>query len=269
MVQSRALGRMWVVREPSERIVDACISQQISWSTNIDKDGGMKQLRQKRSSIVLALFWLLIADVVMAGDYTLVMGKTLAVCQHMLNLFNEDMKNFSELKYEQHEEFTAIDWTLALDDYCQRVEMAQFDIDNDGHDDTVLKDAGCRRSVLSDNLFIYAEGKQAPQPPPHFVFDASVAKQASGVIGQFPHGQYELRKLPKFREGTAKFYHHIGGTPQINPFRFGGRYYLVLDNPFKQPPYDGGKRFTAITSYETNGQLTDRCYFATRKFIRR
>lgn len=218
---------------------------------------------------MLGLLWLLMTDLAIAGDYALVMGKAEAVCRHMLSLFNEDMRSFGELKYDQHEEFTAIEWTLANEGYCSCDQLAQFDVDNDGDDDTVLKDAGCVRNVLSDNLFIYAEGKQAPQPPPHFVFDASIAKQASGVIGQFPHRQYELRKLPKYREGTAEFYHHIGGAPQINPFRFRGRYYLVLDNPFKQPPYNGGKRFTAIVSADKQGHLTDHCYFATKKFIRR
>ena len=228
----------------------------------------------KRSSgFVLGLLWLLIADVATAGDYTLVMGKAAAMCQHMLKIFNEDMKTFGELKYDQHEEFTAIDWTLALDDFCWRAHLAQFDIDNDGHDDTVLKHEACLRGVFTDTIYIYAEGKHAPLPPPHFNFNIGVAKdvtkQASGLIGQFPHGQYELRKLPKFREGMAEFCHHIGGIARMNPFRFGGHYYLVLDNPFKQPPYDGGKRFTAIVRTDKQGHLTDLCYFATKKFTRR
>ncbi|MDH4187909.1 MAG: hypothetical protein OEV08_13025 [Nitrospira sp.] len=227
----------------------------------------MKHLR-KGSGLVLGLLWLAIADIATAGDYTLVMGKAAAVCQHMLKLFNEDLKFFSELQYGAHEEFAAIEWTLANEDYCSRDQLAQFDINNDGHDDTVLKSEGCLRGVLDDNLFIYDGGKQAPQLPPHFVFDASVAKQASGVIGQFPHGQYELRKIPKFREGTTEFYQHIGGLFRLNPFRFGGKYYVVIDNPYQQP-YKGGRRYTAIARYETNGHLTDLCYFATRTFIRR
>ncbi len=227
----------------------------------------MKKVKQS-SGLLLGLMWVLIGDVARAGDYTLVMGKAEAVCKHMLSLFNEDMKNFGELKYDQHEEFTVIDWTLALDDYCQHDQLAQFDIDNDGHDDTVLKHAGCLRGVLNDSLFIYVEGKDAPQAPPRFVFDASVAKQASGVIGQFPHRTYELRKLPKFREGTAEFYQHIGAPFHMNPFRFGGRYYLVLDDPFHFLN-KGQKRFTAIGHTDKQGHLTDICYFATRKFTRR
>ncbi|MBY0248950.1 MAG: hypothetical protein K2Q17_14910 [Nitrospiraceae bacterium] len=227
----------------------------------------MKQ-RRKGSGLLLGLLWLLIADVATAGDYTLVVGKAAAVCQHMLKILSEDLKAFGELKYDQHEEFTAIEWTLALDDYCRRDQLAQFDIDNDGHDDTVLKNEGCLRGVLDDSIFIYTEGKNAPQPPPHFVFDVSVAKRASGLIGQFPQGRYELRKLPKFREGTAEFYRHVGGLFRMNPFRFSGRYYVVIDNPFQQPD-KGGKRFTAIVSYEKDGHLTDVCYFATRTFIRR
>lgn len=226
----------------------------------------MRQLR--RSLICIMTLFLFVPTIAFAESYSLVMGKMEAVCKHMLDVFNEDLKYFGELQYGQHEEFTAIKWTLALDDYCRRNQLAQIDIDNDGHDDTVLKYEGCLRGVLSDNIFIYAEGKQAPQPPPHFLFDASVAKQASGVIGQFLHGQYELRKLPKYREGTAEFYQHIGGLFRLNPFRFGDRYYIVIDNPFQQP-YKNGKRFTAIARYEKNGRLNDLCYFATKTLTRR
>ena len=223
---------------------------------------------KRPSGFLLGLLWLLIADVATAGGYTLVMGKAEAVCRHMLNLFNEDMKKFGELKYDQHEEFTSIDWTLALDDYCQRDQLAQFDIDNDGHEDTVLKHAACLRGVLNDTLFIYAEGKDAPQAPPRFVFDASVAKQASRVIGQFPRRTYDLRKLPTVREGPAEFNQRIGAPFHMNPFRFGGRYYLVLDDPFHFLN-KGEKRFTAIVRADRQDHLTDLCYFATKTFMRR
>lgn len=227
----------------------------------------MKQLR-KGSGVVLGLLWLLIADVATAGDYALVMGKAAAVCQHMLKIFNEDLKAFGELKYDQHEEFTAIEWTLALDDYCRRVQLAQFDIDNDGHDDTVLKYAGCSRGVFDDDVYIYAEGKNAPKSPPYFTFNVDVLKQASGLIGHFQYGVYELRKLPKFREGTAQFFHKIGAPFHMNPFRFGGRYYVVLDDPFHFLN-KGEKRFTAIVHTDKQGHLTDLCYLATKTFIRR
>lgn len=210
---------------------------------------------------------LLVPAIALAESYSLVMGKAEAVCKHMLQLFNEDLKTFDELKYEKHEEFASIEWTRVLDDYCSRAQMSHFDIDNNGHDDTVLKHEACLRGVLDDNIFVYAEGENAPHLQPHFEFNAEAIKRASGRIGQFPHGMYELRKLPKFREGTAEFYQHIGGLFRMNPFRFDGRYYIVIDNPFQQPR-KGGRRFTAIASYES-GHLNDICYFATRKFIRR
>lgn len=224
----------------------------------------MKRLR-RGSGFFLGVLWLLITDVATAGDYTVVMGKAAAVCQHMLNLFNEDMKNFGELKYDQHEEFTAIEWTLAKESYCSRDQLAQFDIDNDGHEDIVLKDESCIRGHPSDSLFLYAEGKNAPQPPPHFTFDASVAKQASGVIGQFPHGTYDLRKLRKFREGTAEFYYYIGFPFKMHPFIYENRRYISIDNPF-QPPRERKRRFTVIATTDNNGHLTDQCYFATQTY---
>ncbi|TKB65837.1 MAG: hypothetical protein E8D52_15690 [Nitrospira sp.] len=118
----------------------------------------MRQLR--RSLIYIIALFLFVPTIAFAESYGLVMGKAAAVCQHMLNLFNEDMKNFGELKYDQHEEFTSIDWTLALDDFCWRIHTAQFDIDNDGHEDVVLKHAACIRGILNDSLYIYAEARK-------------------------------------------------------------------------------------------------------------
>ena len=54
----------------------------------------------------------------------------------------------------------------------------------------------------------------------------------------------------------------------MNPFRFGGRYYLVLDDPFHFLN-KGQKRFTAIVRTDKQGHLTDLCYFATKTFMRR
>ena len=156
------------------------------------KRGDLHMRRLKCSIIYSMTLSFLMPTLALAESYTLVMGKAAAVCQHMLNLFNEDMKNFGELKYDQHEEFTSIDWTLVLDDFCWRTHTAQFDIDNDGHEDVVLKHAACIRGRLSDSLYIYAEGMNAPKSPPYFTSNVDVLKQASGVIGQFPHRTYDL-----------------------------------------------------------------------------
>ena len=38
------------------------------------------------------------------------MSKNDNVCQHMLKLYNEDLKQYGQVKYDQHEEFKAIKW---------------------------------------------------------------------------------------------------------------------------------------------------------------
>lgn len=38
------------------------------------------------------------------------MSKDDCVCQHVLKIYNEDLKEHGEIKYDQHEEFTAIKW---------------------------------------------------------------------------------------------------------------------------------------------------------------
>lgn len=80
----------------------------------------MRQLR--RSLICIMTLFLFVPTIAFAESYSLVMGKMEAVCKHMLDVFNEDLKNFGELQYGQHEEFTAIEWRFALDEYCRHME---------------------------------------------------------------------------------------------------------------------------------------------------
>ena len=105
----------------------------------------------KRIMLLSLVFVLGGVAVAWAGKeaYTLAMSKDKVLCKSLLNLFNEDVKKHGELTY-QHEAFTRIQWETITSIYderypahsCDSLQRANFDIDNDGQSNLVLKHSG-------------------------------------------------------------------------------------------------------------------------------
>src|SRR5437879_200851 len=114
--------------------------------------------------VVLFSIVLLVATVGIAwagkAVYKLVMSKDKELCMSMLNLFNDDMKKYSDIRYDKHEIFSQVPWKvvdLGGDGHgCIFLKNATFDINNDGKEDLVLKTSMCLRDQLSDSLYIFS-----------------------------------------------------------------------------------------------------------------
>jgi len=112
--------------------------------------------------IVLTMILLLATDgVTWAGKqaYKLVMSQNEKLCQHMVALFNADMKKYRGLEYGKHKEF--VTWepvengALTPDKYCRQTLKQNFDINNDGTADLVIRTRQCYQSQLTDSLYIF------------------------------------------------------------------------------------------------------------------
>ena len=95
-------------------------------------------------------------------EYKLLMSKYEMVCKHMLTLFNQDLAKFGTEKYDEHEEYRSIGWkkeTITRMDggreFTDFVEVAHFDIDNDGKIDLVFRLRGPMRGYDRDTLYIF------------------------------------------------------------------------------------------------------------------
>ena len=60
--------------------------------------------------LLLILIFFFLSSISFADEYVLVMSKDDNVCQHMLKLYNDDLKKYGEIKYSQHKEFNTIKW---------------------------------------------------------------------------------------------------------------------------------------------------------------
>lgn len=214
-----------------------------------------------RRAIFVLVFLLATGGVAWAGTeaYKLVMSKEDVVCKHLQALFNSDIKEHGAIQYQRHPEFNAIEWTTVWEDYCDVVQMGEFDINNDGHKDIVLRNAACLSNEENDILYVYDKGLNAPQYPPSFKLDAALAKRSSGMIGGFQKGSYYLKDIPKFRVGSYEGFHHLGAPFIIHPFIFQNKRYVTIDSPFLVKD-GGGKKFLVIAKYKRGEELEDACY---------
>ena len=241
----------------------------------VDLDPSKEGSVKKRISFVLILT--LLSSACFADEYVLVMSKDDCVCQHMLKIYNKDLKEYGETKYDQHEEFRAIKWEekkyYRMKDeqelHSNRkkrdvVLTSQFDINNDGKMETVIKDEKVwLKGIPADSLY-YFTGEISEYFKDE-EFDATVLENAPGVIGTggagFDGNVYFLKELPKISVGTVgtkEAYSHymIGGYFYINPFLYNGTYYIDMKDRQHRPG-----QWLVILKYTQENKPKDICYY--------
>lgn len=200
--------------------------------------------------VAMALFgWLVMESSALASSagnsYTLEMSKDAKLCNAMLALYNEDMKAYKEIRYNQHEMFINIDWQF--DDDLD-IEHAVFDINNDGKNELVIKIAWHLRGIRDETLYIFPAhsdvlSKLKPGPGGlHALSDNSVELFSSG------NKIYVLKDLPKTPEDAW-----VGGLFVLYPFSWEGINYISMT--------DHTPRWIVIAKYKQAEELQDICYF--------
>lgn len=124
-----------------------------------------------------------------------------------------------------------------IDDGCSLYRWAQFDIDNDGRVEIVIKWSACLGGVRSDTLYVFhgEEARdriyQAIMNPFALSDSPQREKSRARLLGKISYtGEiYELKKLPPFKNkhGHEEF-PSIGGKVFVHPFLFEGQTYLNL-----------------------------------------
>jgi hypothetical protein len=123
-----------------------------------------------RKTLLLIGISIFLSSTSFADEYVLVMSKDDNVCQHMLKLYNDDLKEYGEIKCSQHREFNTIKWEertyFCLFDGKMKTDIpiliSRFDINNDGKPEIIVKDY--RRGLKgrdSDRVYVFREGDLA------------------------------------------------------------------------------------------------------------
>jgi hypothetical protein len=215
----------------------------------------------KRIMLLCLVFVLGGVAIAWAGKeaYTLAMSKDKVLCKNLLNLFNEDVKQHGELTY-QHEAFTSIQWETITSIYderypahsCDSLQRANFDIDNDGHSNLVLKHSGCFHDVMTDDLFVFPEDSDI------------ISRLTPGTGGlsdmfasanRFPPTSHRYeRKATKGNKGALP--PNIGPVFVLQPFLWEQTFYISVT---------GLERgWVVIAKYRQAENIQDVCYFQHR-----
>jgi uncharacterized protein len=211
-----------------------------------------------------------------ADEYVLVMSKDDCVCRHMLKIYNEDLKEHGEIKYDQHEEFKAIKWEKQKayfepgESLLKEVDIliSKFDINNDGSPEIIIKDEHRTLNLVdSDALYVFRE-KDFTDFKDKIVINEDFAKKTIGAWGwgalgdetRFKGNVYRLHALPAF--------YALGGWFYFYPFVYQGKYFTSMHDwlPDAGKWWDTEyekyvkKKWEVILLFTPENQLKDLCY---------
>jgi len=195
-------------------------------------------------------------------SYTLVMSKDDELCNHMLKLFNQDLKQHGwrgDEYQEEHEEFKHVPWQPArfssvIDGRVEYtdVEGALFDFNNDGVQDFVVRWQSSLSNARADYLLM---------------LDRETAKHANDLVSsEFWNARNQIDLAGWFYDVSLPV-KVLAGLRVLQPFIYHETSYLFMRELFETPPitpgyaviakYGGGK----FINRDVSGKMEDVCYY--------
>jgi hypothetical protein len=237
-------------------------------------------MKIKILAIIILVF---LSSIVWADEYVLVMNKDDNVCQHMIKLYNDDLKKYGEIKYDQHKEFNAIEWEnrnylFSFDGktkFKRPVLISKFDINNDGLIEIIILDKKqTLRGIDSDALYIFKD-KAIDYNKNNIMINENFSNKAIGEWGKasnrkpFHFGKYFLQEIPpqhklprlgnKRKEPISIT---LNGFFYFNPFIYDKVFYVAMTE------WDRHQRETekllVVIKLNSDNQIKDVCYFQNK-----
>ncbi|MBU1052981.1 MAG: hypothetical protein KKC46_04025 [Proteobacteria bacterium] len=237
---------------------------------------------KKRMLIFLMLIFL--SSVCFADEYVSIMCKDDTLCSHMRKLYNDDLKKYGEIKYDQHEEFNNIKWEKKRaylindkgeDEYNysslrETMLLSKFDINNDGKIEIVIKsyEFGLR-GIPSDQIFIFDKHEENKFKD-GIKRNTELYKKILGIIGYneetspFRANGYSLKEIPPTQiipmlgnKKNVPVYNFLGGWFYFNPFIYDNVYYVSMTD-WEPHQID---QWLVILRLNPGNQIKDICYF--------
>lgn len=235
----------------------------------------------KKRQFFLIGFLLILIEPAWAEPYKLVMSKDKELCESMLGLYNADMVTNGYIDYDSHEIFSQIKWESIdkLDNsFVMRFLRADFDINNDGKIETVIKFSGHVQAVDIDQLSIYPGDDDIyinPMPDkagmgklkdtPNLLFDSNNNIYYLQDLSEKLQDKilaYKRTHLPKYiKDGKYMSKANVGGSFVLEPFIWHGTSYISITDRIQE--------WIVVGKYKQREELEDICYFYdhTHKFI--
>lgn len=161
-------------------------------------------------------------------EYSLLMSRNDKVCTHMLNLFNQDLKQYGYEKYDVHAEFRSIGWKKETitrmegdREVTDFVEAAHIDINSDGTQDLVFRYTGPMGGYDRDTLYVFPSLR--PSEKRWTLMEIAHSPGRISYDGYFLLSQGETGKSKK--EGTIP---SMASISRLEPFMFDGTVYVGM-----------------------------------------
>lgn len=170
------------------------------------KEAGMKGI-----CLFFAALVVFIPAVGCGGEYALVISKNHCLCQHLLHLYNNDIRQFGEVRYSLHKEFNWPEWkhqTISIVgvggvSYVQDAEIALFDINNDSRNEAIVHTEPSLSNSPTDqyDIFDYGDIAILNETVDGRVYYKKVLKSFSSADGVpvniFDLREEDLKELPE------------------------------------------------------------------------
>jgi hypothetical protein len=106
---------------------------------------------------------ILLPTVCCGGEYVIVMSKNDCLCEHMLKLYNTDIRKYGKVKYENHKEFNWVKWEdkrisiIGAGGVMQDLDakIAFFDLNNDSKDEAIIYEKGSLSNAPTDYYDVF------------------------------------------------------------------------------------------------------------------
>jgi hypothetical protein len=218
--------------------------------------------------------------------YQLVMSMNKGLCESMLDLYNHDMITSGRINYDVHDIFSQIHWSNINEfenNPSLRYFRADFDINNDGKIETVLKLSGHVLAVDVDQIRIYPSDAIYQTPPTetgvlgklkdtsnllfsadnniYYLKDLSPKLQAQILEFKLKHLPKYLKKVNTQNLRTSLSRSYIPGSFVLKPFIWEGVAYISMTS--RNPEW------IVVSKYKQAEELQDICYIynSTHRYI--
>ena len=195
-------------------------------------------------------------------SYTLLMSKDDKLCNHMMKLFNQDLKQYGwrgDEHQEEHEEFKRVPWEPArfssvIDGRTEYtdVEGALFDFNNDGVKDFVVRWKSSLSNARADLIF---------------TLGSEMVKRKNDLTSAEFGDTTDRIYLAGWSYDVSLPVKTMAGLRVLQPFIYHKTSYLFMRELFETPPitpgyavvvkYGGGK----FVNREMTGKMEDVCYY--------
>lgn len=244
--------------------------------------------------ILFALVLILLSSVCFADEYVTVMCKKETLCQHMLKLYNEDLKKYGKVKYEHHKEFNWIKWEdkgIRLRPASEptvvggiSAKIALFDINNDSKDEVIFYHPSMQSNQPIDVYDIFPcevltmlKEKKIIDGETLFSKIMNHFTSSDGIpVNVYDINEQNIKKLSKnmqeFIVGTKergdKDEYFVGLAQKVIFLKFNNRYYIVFEGPRGIGPgedWEKVEKYSVISEYQQDNTLKHQCLYLIKK----